>query len=216
MDQHLGRGQPSRVQFNFFQSIHRKAVTTILHHIVTPIEISFYPIVFWAAMTIGAAANALLCVNLTQSQALAALPYDSSPASVGFANFALAVGAVAGLAIAGPLSDWIAMKQTKRNSGIREPEMRLPSLILFIVVVTVGMTAVAVGYEYKWPWEAVIIVGSTFVGMISVSVPAIMITYAIDSCKPIAGRIMVIATVTKNTFGVSHCVPPCSIQGLIY
>ncbi|EON65741.1 hypothetical protein W97_04980 [Coniosporium apollinis CBS 100218] len=201
VNQHLGRGRPSRTQLNFFQSIDRSAVSTILHHIVTPIEIFFYPIIFWVSMAVGAAANSLLCVNLIQSQALAAPPYNFSPANVGFANFALAVGAIIGLAAAGPFSDWIAMRATRRNGGIREPEMRLPALIPFIVAAAVGMTVVGVGFQHQWPWEPVIIVGFALVGVLSVSIPTITITYAIDCYKPIAGQIMVTATVTKNTFG---------------
>lgn len=34
-----------------------------------------------------------------------------------------------GLVTAGPLSDWIAMRLTLRNGGIREPEMRLPTMV---------------------------------------------------------------------------------------
>lgn len=139
VDEYLGRGRPSRSQFNIVQPIDRKAVSTILYHVVTPIQIFFFPIIFWAAMSMGAAANALLCVNLTQSQALAAPPYNFSPANVGFANFALAVGAIIGLATAGPFSDWVAMRATKKNGGIREPEQRLPALIPFLVVSVIGM-----------------------------------------------------------------------------
>ena len=140
MDQYLGRGRPSRAQYNLVQPIDRYALSTILRHIVTPVELFFYPIVFWAAMTMGAAANALLDCNLTQSQVFAAPPYNFSPADVGFANFALLVGAILGLLAAGPFSDWVAMRATVKNGGIREPEMRLPALIPFIIAATVGMT----------------------------------------------------------------------------
>ena len=140
VDQNLGRGRPSRAQYNLIQPIDRYALSTILRHIVTPVELFFFPIVFWAAMTMGAAANALLDVNLTQSQVLAAPPYNFSPADVGFANFALLVGAILGLVVAGPFSDWVAMRATKKNGGIREPEMRLPALIPFIIAAVVGMT----------------------------------------------------------------------------
>ena len=37
-----------------------------------------------------------------------------------------------------------------------------------------------------------------------VAIPTIAITYAIDSYKPISGEIMAIATVAKDTFGVSQ------------
>jgi hypothetical protein len=140
VNQHLGRGRPSRAQYNILQPIDRYALSTILRHIITPVELFFYPIVFWAAMTMGAAANALLDCNLTQSQVFAAPPYNFSPANVGFANFALLVGAILGLLIAGPFSDWVAMRATVKNGGIREPEMRLPALIPFIIAAAVGMT----------------------------------------------------------------------------
>jgi len=181
VDEFLGRGKPSRQQFNIIQPIDRKALSTIFRHIVTPVEIFFFPIVFWAAMTMGAAANSLLCVNLLQSQALAAPPYNFSPGNVGFANFALAVGAVLGLIVAGPLSDWVAMRATKKNGGIREPEMRLPALIPFIVLGALGLIITGVGFQKGWPWESVIIVGFTFVGMLTVAIPTISITVSITS-----------------------------------
>lgn len=240
VNQHLGRGRPSRTQLNFFQSIDRSAVSTILHHIVTPIEIFFYPIIFWVSMAVGAAANSLLCVNLIQSQALAAPPYNFSPANVGFANFALAVGAIIGLAAAGPFSDWIAMRATRRNGGIREPEMRLPALIPFIVAAAVGMT-VRWFLSFRRPtmpsanicdlgcWSGVpapVALGNSnhcrlcprwstvrqhtdnhyhrmsLPFTISHHTNNTLQQYAIDCYKPIAGQIMVTATVTKNTFGV--------------
>jgi hypothetical protein len=45
-----------------------------------------------------------------------------------------------GLAVAGPFSDWLAMRVARRNGGIREPEMRLPALVPFIIARIVGMT----------------------------------------------------------------------------
>lgn len=135
----LGHGKPIRDQFGIFHPIDRQALRQILQYFIIPVEIFFFPIIFWAAMSMGAAANALLCVNLLQSQALSAPPYNFSPQNVGFANFALVAGGIAGLSIAGPWSDWVAMRATKKNGGIREPEMRLPSLIPFIAATVVGM-----------------------------------------------------------------------------
>jgi hypothetical protein len=63
--------------------------------------------------------------------------------------------------------------------------------------------AFGVGLQDKWPWPAVIIIGFGFVGVQVVAIPTISITYAIDCYRPISGEIMAIATVCKNTFGVS-------------
>jgi len=87
VDRFLGHGRPSKAQFSVFQPTDPEAIKTVFRHIVTPIQIFFFPIVFWAAMSMGAAANALLDVNLTQSQVFSAPPYNFSPASVGFINF---------------------------------------------------------------------------------------------------------------------------------
>lgn len=139
-DQYLGLGRPNRTQFNPFQPIDHEAARTILRHILTPVQLFFFPIVFWAAMSMGAAANALLAVNVTQSQALSAPPYNWSPGNVGFANFALVAGGVVGLAIAGPWSDWVIMRATNKNNGVREPEMRLAAMYPFMAAAVIGLT----------------------------------------------------------------------------
>ena len=59
-DEYLGRGRPRLTQFNPFQPLDHVAARTVLRHILTPVQLFFYPIVFWAAMSMGAAANALL------------------------------------------------------------------------------------------------------------------------------------------------------------
>lgn len=45
-DQYLGRGRPSRSQFNLTQTVDHKAVSTIFHHVLTPVKILFFPVVF--------------------------------------------------------------------------------------------------------------------------------------------------------------------------
>lgn len=56
------------------------------------------------------------------------------------------------------------MRQTIRNNGIREPEMRLLALVPYTVLLFLGSLIVALGYEYQWPWEVIVIVGYTFIG----------------------------------------------------
>jgi hypothetical protein len=140
MDEFLGRGRPSRAQYSIFQKIDSHALRHAPRHFVTPVQLFFFPIVLWAAWSFGFAANSLLGLNLLQSQALGAPPYLFSTANVGYANFALVAGGVVGLAVAGPWSDWICARATRKNKGIREPEMRLMALVPFIAVNLVGMT----------------------------------------------------------------------------
>lgn len=228
-EDHRGAGKPSLAQFSLSQPINRKALRYVVRHCVTPVQLFFFPIIFWASMSMGAAANALLAVNLLQSQALAAPPYNFDSAQVGNANFALVVGGIVGLSLAGPWSDWVSARATRRNNGIREPEMRLIALIPFIAAALVGLTvsffcpnigkggadtlkAFGVGIQNQWPWPAVVVVGFGLVGLQVVAIPTITITYAIDCYKPVTGEIMVIATVCKNTFGVSQPLNFCDRQ----
>ena len=98
----------------------------------------------------------VLTLNLTQSQNFAAPPYEFSPTTIGFFNFAILVGGLIGLVTAGPLSDWISMKLTKKNRGIREPEMRLLTMIPYVIIMIIGNFVVAYGYEKKFDWKVII------------------------------------------------------------
>ena len=93
------------------------------------------------------------------------------------------------------------MRETKRNHGIREPEMRLPTIIPYLALNILGNFVVGFGYQYHWPWEAIVIVGYGCIGIQVAALPAIVSAYAIDSYKPAAGSIFVAATVNKNLWG---------------
>jgi hypothetical protein len=120
---------------------------------------------------------------------------------IGFMNFAILAGALIGLATAGPLSDWVSARSTRRNGGIREPEMRLPAMIPYVIIMYLGNIIVSVGYERHWPWEAIVIIGFTCAGIQVAALPAITSTYAVDSYKPVAGSLFVSITVNKNLWG---------------
>jgi hypothetical protein len=165
-----------------------------------PWKLFIFPIVQFGAFVFSWSASNFLVVNLTQSQVFAAPPYNFGAQSVGFTNFAVYAGALFAIATAGKFSDWVAMRQTIRNNGIREPEMRLLALVPYTVLLFLGSLIVALGYEYQWPWEVIVIIGYTFIGaqgsslsfellsdVLFTAIPAMAMTYAIDSYKPIAG-----------------------------
>lgn len=135
----LGTGKPSKAQFALIPTLQYDGLSLLLHDITAPIYLFAFPIVLWASLSFGFAANCLLSLNLTQSQVFAAPPYLFSPASVGYINFAFFGGSLIGLFTAGPLSDWISMRATRRNGGVREPEMRLIALIPYIIICLIGM-----------------------------------------------------------------------------
>jgi MFS family permease len=141
--------------------------------------------------------------NLTESPLLSSPAYRFNPGQVGYTNFAFFVGGVIGVATAGPFSDWLARRLTRKNNGIREAEMRLPALIPFVCLFIISHIVGAVGYQRLWPWQAIIVCGFGFSGLAVTSIPGIAIAYAVDCYKPISGEIMVVATVFKNLLGFS-------------
>lgn len=199
-------GAPTRAQFSLIPKTRFSNGPTsaaVLRDVLSPIRVFSYPIVLWASLSMGFAANALLALNLTESQVFAAPPYLLNPAQVGYTNLAFFVGAIIALLTAGPLSDWIALRKARQNGGVLEAEFRLWSVLPYVAACLVGMVVTAVGYQRSWAWEIIVIVGYGLVGVQVVGIPAVVISYAVDTYKNLPGEIMIAATVVKNTFGVS-------------
>ncbi|KAI1470499.1 putative MFS transporter [Daldinia caldariorum] len=211
---HNATGRPSRAQFSLlplrrrlrfghgYEQHTRRLAAVLARDVAAPVRILFcYPIVLWASLSMGFAANSLLALNLTQTQVFGAPPYLFTPDQIGYVNFAFVVGAVVALVTAGPLSDWIALRRARANAGVLEAEMRLPALVPYICANLVGMVITAVGYQRAWAWEVIVVLGYSLVGLQVVGIPAVAIAYAVDSYKTLPGEIMIAATIVKNTFG---------------
>jgi hypothetical protein len=210
-DPYLGRGTPSKDQFRLFTP-NAHPWKSIGLDLWIPFKLFAFPIVEFASFVVSWSCSSFLTINLTQSQVLAAPPYNWSPQSVGFTNFAILIGAMIGLATAGPLSDKVSDYATRRNRGIREPEMRLPAMIPYVVIMYLGNIVVSVGYEKMWPWQAIVVIGFACAGLQVAAIPSIASTYAVDSYKPVAGSLFVSITVNKNVwgYGFSKFITPWS------
>ncbi|KID85470.1 MFS transporter [Metarhizium guizhouense ARSEF 977] len=196
----VGSGKPTRGQWKPFQTT---PVTwrQIWTELWTPWRLFAFPIVLFASFAVSWSCSGLLIINLTQSQVFAAPPYNWTAEQVGLTNLPLFVGTFIGLFTAGPFSDWVCARATARNGGVREPEMRLPAMIPYVVLMMLGHILPAVGYQQKWPWQPIVILGYTCTGIQVAALPAIVSTYAVDSYKPVAGALFVAITVNKNVWG---------------
>lgn len=151
-DPYLHRGRPSKKQFKLWQTDGQGLKTTLLSFWY-PWKLLTFPIVELAAFIVSWSASCFLTLNLTQSQAFAVPPYNFNSQTIGFFNFAILIGSLIGLATNGLLSDWISMRATRKNKGIREPEMRLPAMAIYVAIMIIGNFVVAFGYEHKWDWR---------------------------------------------------------------
>ncbi|KAK4897225.1 hypothetical protein LTR27_005118 [Elasticomyces elasticus] len=217
-DPFLGKGTPSKAQWRLYQP-NAHPFKAIAMDLWIPWKLFAFPIVEFAAFVTSWSCSSFLTLNLTQSQAFAAPPYNLNPQDIGFMNFAILIGAMIGLATAGPFSDWVSARATRKNGGIREPEMRLPAMsesthafrtyessadayvVPYVLIMMLGNFVVAFGYEQKWPWPAIVVIGFTCAGIQVAALPAMVTTYAVDSYKPVAGSLMVAVTVNKNVWG---------------
>jgi len=180
MDPWLHKGYPGKHQWRTFyypRMTKGTLASALIRDFWIPWKLFVFPIVQFAAFVFSWSASNFLVLNLTQTQVFSAPPYNFSPQNVGFTNFAVFAGALFGLLTSGPFSDWIAMRQTIRNNGIREPEMRLLALIPYTLLLFLGSLIVALGYEYQWPWPVIIVVGYSFIGCQVTAIPSIVEPY---------------------------------------
>lgn len=173
-------GAPCKAQFSLWGKLDKSSARSIIPALQMPFRLFAYPIVVWSSFVFAWAASMLVIINVTQSQAFARPPWNMSATDVGYTNFGAIVGVALSLIIAGPLSDWVSAWLTRRNKGIREPEMRLVALIPFAVSCLIGGVLVAVGYQHQWSWEAIVIGGYTLLGLVLPSLSAISLTYAVS------------------------------------
>ncbi|KAJ5609578.1 MFS transporter [Penicillium herquei] len=199
-DSCLGKGHPSKSQFKLFQPSDN-FLKTIVQEFMTPWKLFAFPIVEFSAFVVSWSSSSFLTGNLTQSQAFGAPPYNFSDMKIGLFNLATFVGALIGLFTSGWLSDWFSMRLTRRNGGIREPEMRLPTMIPFVIIMLIGNFVVAYGYQRQWSWPIIVIIGYACEGIQVAALPAIASTYSVDSYRPVAGSVFVAITVNKNLWG---------------
>lgn len=144
----LGKGTPSKQQWKLYQS-NAHPFKAILMDLWIPWKLFVFPIVEFSAFVVSWSCSSFLTINLTQAQNFAAPPYLYNSQDIGFMNFAILIGALLGLATAGPLSDWVSARATRKNKGIREPEMRLPAMIPYVCIMILGNFVVAFGYQQK-------------------------------------------------------------------
>jgi hypothetical protein len=148
-DPWLGRGRPLQAQWKIAQPYKGN----IFSEFILPWKLCLFPIVEFSSFVVSWSASLFLTLNLTQSQAFSAEPYNFSSTKIGFFNFAILIGGLIGLFTAGPLSDIVAARLTERNQGIREPEMRLLAMIPYVIIMIIRNVIVAIGYKRSWDWK---------------------------------------------------------------
>ncbi|UPK89680.1 hypothetical protein LCI18_000615 [Fusarium solani-melongenae] len=172
---------------------------SLLKMFLRPFGLIILPPVLWAALIQAVTIGFLVAVSSNVDTAFEGT-YDFDSYQVGLCFIAAIIGSLVGIPAGGHLGDLVADYFTKRNGGIREPEMRLPVMALSLVTTPLSLTLYGVGIHHQLHW----IVPTIGLGLLNFSVTqasCVCLVYVIDAYRPVAGEVSLAVLGFKALFG---------------
>ncbi|KJK68751.1 Major Facilitator Superfamily protein [Aspergillus parasiticus SU-1] len=165
--------------------------------VCTTLLLAAYPPILWTGLLVRTFVGWNIVVQMTASRVFLAPPYSWEVGQVGLLALAGFIGAVIAFFAGGKLVDLLSARMTKANGGVREPEFRLPALIIPAVIGPMGVLVFGTCSARRLLW-----VGAAFwYAMKGFGLTArsnIVVTYAVDSYQHVAGEALVIVFVVRN------------------
>lgn len=180
-----------------FSGVHTSE--SLLRIAARPFGLIFLPPILWATLVQSVTIGFLVAVTSNIDVAFEG-SYDFQPYQSGLCFISGIVGAIMGIFAGGHLSDWVADVLTKRNGGVREPEMRLPAMIPSLITTPLGLILFGVGIEQRLHW----ICPTIGLGLLNFSITSgtnVCLVYVIDAYRPVAGEVTVTVMGFKSIFG---------------
>ncbi|KAK5686541.1 hypothetical protein LTS10_002661 [Elasticomyces elasticus] len=156
---------------------------------VRPLPMIVLPPVIYATVNFGLAIGIFVVLSTTAPTAYQTI-YGFTTWQVGLIWIAAILGNVVGIPFGGQFSDWIANRATRKNDGIREPEMRLPAMTLAMIAYPGSLLLFGLGLHYKTHW-IVPTLGIFLFSFGSSASIGIGVVYTVDCYRPIAGEVVV-------------------------
>lgn len=150
------RINPSALKASFAESLKPWSGKTytdesLFRMFIRPLGLILLPPVFWATIVMSVTIGSLVAVSSNIATAFEDT-YGFAAWQSGLTFLAALIGGFVGIFLGGPFSDWVADYFTKRNEGIREPEMRLPAMVLSIITAPLSLILYGFAIQYKWHW----------------------------------------------------------------
>jgi hypothetical protein len=130
---------------------------SLLKTFLRPFVLLAFPTVLWSCLIYGFALAWNVVLGASVAQLFAPPPYNFDSAAQGLIFLSPLIGSLFGTYLCGPMADMVATFYTKRNSGIREPEMRLPTCAIAALFTFLGALMAGLTYHYKTHWAGPII-----------------------------------------------------------
>lgn len=116
-----------------------------------PLGLICLPPVLWSALVESVTIGFLVAVTSNVDSAFEAT-YGFESWQVGLCFIAACIGSLIGIPAGGKLGDFVADRLTRRNGGIRTPEMRLPAMIPSLITTPLALILYGVGIEKRLHW----------------------------------------------------------------
>jgi hypothetical protein len=144
---------PKRQTYLQSLKIFNKTVTkeSLLKMTIRPLGLICLPPVLWAALVQSVTIGFLVAVSSNVAPAFHTA-YNFEPWQVGLCFLAAIIGSILGIPAGGHFGDISADWFTKRNGGVRDPEMRLPAMTLSLITTPLALVLYGVGIEHKLHW----------------------------------------------------------------
>ncbi|KAF9880023.1 hypothetical protein CkaCkLH20_02834 [Colletotrichum karsti] len=172
---------------------------SLLKLFLRPLGLIILPPVLWAALVQAVTVGFLVAVSSNIASAFNTA-YGFDAWQIGLCFIAGIIGAVAGIPAGGHFGDKVADMFTRRNGGIRYPEMRLPAMAISMVTTPLALVLYGVGIENQLHW----ICPTIGLGLLTFSISQgtnIATVYVIDAYRPITGEVTLSVMGFKSLFG---------------
>ncbi|KAF2968839.1 hypothetical protein GQX73_g4744 [Xylaria multiplex] len=124
---------------------------SLLKMFFRPLGVIILPSVLWASLVQSVTIGFLVAVTSNAAVAYSNT-YDFQPWQVGLAFISAILGSLIGVPAGGQLGDLVADRFTRRNGGMRNPEMRLPAMALSLITTPLALILYGVGIQKKLHW----------------------------------------------------------------
>ncbi|KEZ43093.1 hypothetical protein SAPIO_CDS4966 [Scedosporium apiospermum] len=178
---------PWRQSLNMFTG--RKTEESLWLIFIRPVVMLVIPPVLWAILVLGVNVGFTVAISTSVASSFTVV-YGFTTWHIGLVWLSNLIGCVLGMPFAGKLSDRVADMFTRRNGGIREGEMRLPTMVIGMVLMPVSIILYGLGLNYQLHWIVPTIALGIF-GFCLVIVGNVSLAYTVDAFRPIAGEVVV-------------------------
>jgi hypothetical protein len=124
---------------------------SLLKLFIRPIVLLTLPPVLWATLVMSVTIGFLVAITSNFASAFSTV-YGFKTYQTGLCFISSLIASLIGVFFGGHLSDMIADYFTRRNGGIREPEMRLPAMMVSLITGPLALVLYGVGIGKALHW----------------------------------------------------------------